>query len=190
MKNTTFDARQMNATLAGDMSQFMTVLPWQEYQPDATIPAFAEGDRVCVKEAWRVGAWHTGDQSVAVDYLADNHARKEWLGCNDYDMDSLIYQSRDDAKEAGMLIENRAFEYAWPVGESPCRIRSAYHMPQWASRLTIQITDVRVMRVRDIDRDAVNMRWFASWMASSENGDAWDRNDWIALNTFEVVERI
>lgn len=132
------------------------------------------GDRLWVREAWRVGAWNQwredisggrgecpvwGDirYAVAIDYLADQFARKEWLwGTNRDQMCRLVDQSRADAKADGRFYSEGNYEYCWSPGEGPCRARPSIHMPRWASRLTLTVTDVRVQRVQDISEvDAI-----------------------------------
>ncbi len=80
------------------------------------------------------------------------------------------------------------------------RWRSPIHMPRWASRLTLLVTDVRVQRLQDISEadalaegvehhagsDGPCAEFEALW--NSINGpDAWAENPWVAAITFEVV---
>ena len=112
-------------------------------------PPYAPGDRLWVREAWRIGAWHGGNATVAVDYC--NGPRKEWLDVEDgYMLHRLIDQSRADAVKAGMPLRDSCYEYSWSPGRSPCRWRSPIHMPRRASRLTLLVTDVRVQRLQEI----------------------------------------
>lgn len=77
------------------------------------------------------------------------------------------------------------------------------HMPRWASRLTLEVTEVRVQRVQDIseaDAEAEGVRgnasgpWgceglvedFADLWNSIHGPDAWDRNPWVAAITFKT----
>lgn len=86
----------------------------------------------------------------------------------------------------------------------PHRWRPSIHMPRWASRLTLTVTDVRVQRLQEISRgDAMeegcpfqNMAdgpdprgWFRDLWNSLRGPDAWDANPWVAALTFTVEHR-
>lgn len=75
------------------------------------------------------------------------------------------------------------------------------HMPHWACRLRLEITDVRVERVQDIShRDALAegvdydvsevrgapiRRFHSAWNAAYPG--SWDRNDWVWAITFKAL---
>ncbi len=88
----------------------------------------------------------------------------------------------------------------------PLRWRPSIHMPRAASRLTLEITAVRVERVQDItDEDALREGVVAdrgqgeTWYEGKTRGifarlwdtihgdGAWDRNDWVWVIEFKVV---
>ena len=79
--------------------------------------------------------------------------------------------------------------------------RSPIHMPRWASRLTLLVTDVRVQRLQEISRgdameegcpfanmaDGPNPRdWYRDIWNSIHGPDAWDANPWVAAISFET----
>jgi hypothetical protein len=95
------------------------------------------------------------------------------------------------------------------------RWRSSIHMPRWASRLTLTVTDVRVQRLQDITcaevraEGAINEGWdewredvrciapsesviederhvFARLWNSLHGPGAWDANPWCVALTFDV----
>lgn len=80
------------------------------------------------------------------------------------------------------------------------------HMPRWASRILLEITDIRVERVQDIseadaaaegseciifpnvdDNKTMRDRFRALWN-SVYGSDAWTRNDWVWVIDFKRIE--
>jgi hypothetical protein len=90
--------------------------------------------------------------------------------------------------------------------EDTIRWRPSIHMPRWASRLTLTVTDVRVQRVQEIsaedcEREGIkisdgalvrdgymlaNRKDFSALWNSLHGPDAWARNDWVCAVTFDV----
>jgi hypothetical protein len=61
----------------------------------------------------------------------------------------------------GCSIDYRATQ----IDHSDIRWRPGIHMPRWASRLTLELTDVRVQRLNDISEDDAKAEGFqAGWM--------------------------
>lgn len=130
------------------------------------------GDRLWVREAWRVGLAYDDMKPSAlmgdeiVDYLATTTTA------------------------------------SWSMG----RKRSPIHMPRWASRLTLTVTDVRVERLQDIsEADAIaeggkaffdeenpemmGIVDFRRIWNSIHGPEAWAANPWVVALTFRVEHR-
>ncbi|MBY6259096.1 hypothetical protein K3G69_21605 [Phytobacter diazotrophicus] len=108
------------------------------------------GDRIWVRETWALlgnedgccidwnGKLCKGDEREA--------ARIYRASCEQKPGDYGLWSIPDDA-DWKMYTENEKFEGAW---------RPSIHMPRWASRITLEITGVRVERLNDVsDTDAV-----------------------------------
>lgn len=79
------------------------------------------------------------------------------------------------------------------------------HMPRWASRITLEITDVRAQRVQDISEDDAQaegcihhhdpagdgqnvIEQFSYLWTSIHGPGSWEANPWVAAITFERVK--
>ena len=121
-------------------------------------------------------------------------------------------QKWDDDSPRRLMADIDKIDYAadgfprnplWAWG----RTRSPIHMPRWASRITLLVTDVRVERVQKItsaDAIAEGFRPYANsatidcstpdprddfivlW-THLHGPDAWERNDWVSVTKFERV---
>ena len=164
------------------------------------------GDRLWVREAWRVGAWAEDDGKIAVDYKAGPICRTKWLTVPDPDKFNDLWEGSTQEAEVAYGIKER---YKWKPGESPCRWRPSLFMPRWASRITLEITAVRVERVQDISEEDVEAEGLAlqSWAGedlegwpktagfaqlwdslNAKRGYGWEANPWVWVIAFKRVK--
>jgi hypothetical protein len=147
------------------------------------------GDRLWVKEAFRK--------------TCDN---KAW-GCVQYKADESIRLMICDNNGEGDPIETKPHkEPLQRVGKKGPPYQSGYLMPQWASRITLEITSVRIERLNDISRgdcmaegcplpniagETDPQGWFRDfWESKSGFGTgAWDFNPWVWVVEFRVLEK-
>lgn len=158
----------------------------------AFIPRYAVGDRLWVRENWLVD--HTNCMSGP--YLPPQ------------------------GMTHGELVENAFLHFAatdepnnWEA-EKP-RWKPSIHMPRWASRLTLIVTDVRVQRLQEISEEdaiaegVVKVRGschvikgfdydlaglchnsaitpFAKLWNHINGPEAWDANPWVVAVSFDV----
>lgn len=188
---------------------------WQNYPLWGPVrsPYGQPGDRLWVRESWRIGAWNENDGSVALDYMADNASPRGWITIPEHaDPDGEIFrnlwiQSSNDAENAGVKCDE-AGQYRWQPGESPCRRRPSIHMPRWASRILLEITAVRVERLQDIsgsDAAAEGVRVpcdeqgrpllrltgrIAPSKFCTKRPPDWDANDYLRFEYAELWETI
>jgi hypothetical protein len=153
---------------------------------------YAPGDRLWVKEAWNCFAFSQDGEEASPTQTIPSAA--EYRECKEdaYRFDiQAIYRESDRARK-------------W---FSDQQWRSPIHMPRWASRLTLTVTDVRVQRLQDIsEADAMaeganpsdlrmypelgtSCDWFHDLWNSLHGPDAWDANPWVVALTFDVHHR-
>lgn len=184
-----FSAPMIRALLAGTKTQTRRVLTHACDDPPAYVAfggvvaldeddtpyqwprTHSIGDRLWVRETCR--AVEHEDGSDAVEFLADSactriantmQAADQWLGLYHYGA-------------RGPDRENREGQKVPPI-----------HMPRWASRLTLTVTDVRVQRVQDISEDDAMSEGVCQFV-EEQDGTGWgtttpdDRRRMIA-NTY------
>lgn len=160
-----FSGTMVRALLAGTKTQTRRVLKpqpvqnaaglwtWQrrgvEVQGDGLELALAQriaiGDRLWVRESWQAGASGDGPQ---LSYAAtpDFFAIDAWDGPDEGAGPSFNYERCPGADFCHWLPDVISNGGPW---------RPSIHMPRWASRLTLTVTDVRVERLQDISDDDV-----------------------------------
>jgi hypothetical protein len=178
---------------------------WASIRGDHGVacPFGLPGERLWVREAWRVGAWKEDDGLIAADYRADNHARREWLDACSEDSSEMFnrlwQQSTDDAMAADLETDSDG-RYKWAPGASPCRWRPGIHMPRWACRIVLEVAAVRVERLQQISHEDaaaegvkcdLSARTFCDhyrvlWDSLNEKrGHGWKVNPWVWVVEFK-----
>ena len=175
------------------------------------------GDRLWVREAWRIGAWSVDDGSLAIDYLSSEPTKTPWISVpedsNNYHCASVFenywIQSTDDCIKSKLSTDDSG-TYHWAPGQSPCRKRPSIHMPRWASRITLEITAVRVERLQDIseadakaegtvpsdgyagperDRQKGWRKSYAQLWDQINGPDSWEANPWVWAIEFKRINQ-
>lgn len=176
-------------------------------------PYGVPGDRLWVKETFRVDGWDE-DGFVYVTYGADGSSGVRDFGGDD--IETFIEKQTRRLRRAGGKwmqrgqdgepIEANGTEdecfISLPEGKHAPWIPSIF-MPRWASRITSDLTDVRVQRLHDIseeDARAEGVEPFDGTAAAAVynyarlwneiNGEgAWALNPWVWALTFKRVEQ-
>lgn len=98
-------------------------------------PYGSPGDRLWVKETWRT--------SIACDAKAPSDLERPGGGYG-----WPVWYAADDGEVTWRGVNNGG-----PGFTSPGRTRVSIHMPRWASRITLEVTGVRVERLHAITDD-------------------------------------
>ena len=144
---------------------------------------YAPGDLLWVRETWQAHSW--ASDCVTIRY----RAQEKTVGFTDQ-IEQIAYPEGN----------KNTFKFVAPKG--PDHWRPSIHMPRWASRLTLRVTDVRVQRVREISEGDArhegipNARYAVRpdlsfrdlWDSlNAPRGYGWDANPWVAAYTFVVA---
>lgn len=172
---------------AGCAIKFAHSIPQNKEWDDATrwmtCPYGSPGERLWVRETARCIAegMHGGSNKKRfdVDYKAGGGTSFE-----------IPIQPQSPAKWFPSINK---------LSDGSPRWQPAIHMPRWASRITLEVTEVRVEKLQDIsegDACAEGMPssvansprvWYAS-LWNQINGDgAWDANPWVWCVSFKKV---
>ena len=193
-----FSAPMIRALLEGRKTQTRRITRKQDWpagvvalHPHQHGAGWAVGDRLWVREAWRtfvslndlapVDLWPRDCKGVGIAYEAGGGMSITASGERRVD---YALEPRDDMPAFG-------------------RLRAAMHMPRWASRLTLTVSEVRVQRLQDItDDDAKaegvkpqhgagepHVAAYADLWAELHGSTSWSGNPFVAALTFTVERR-
>ena len=205
-----FSAPMVRATLEGRKSQTRRII---KPQPDAVLdgepywhiggyrtrigakrpfvcPYGQPGDRLWVRETCRAEELPSGLDGVR--YLADD--------C------FIPIENTEAASDAWLSLAAYGQRLS---GHHKCRKVPDIHMPRWASRITLEITGIRVERLRDINEadataegwtrrddltsdDGVHREaareWFMDIWESINGPGSWCANPWVWVVEFRRIE--
>ena len=162
----------------------------ETYRDGFPCPHGGPGERLWVRETWNA----VNARGIFWDQLKPSEREgQSWT--------LVLYKADEEGGEPG----DGSYDGAYVP---------SIHMPRWASRIVLEITDVRVQRVQEISEadaqregwdlsnlepyrayDPVSMdkarQWFAGLWDSinAKRGYGWDVNPWVWAISFRQVER-
>lgn len=208
-------AAQVRAVLAGTKTQHREVLKPQPFEwlaqvIDVTKPTFDEA-----QGGW--GQWETIWEAPSHEMPMGQPEREEWRP-----LKGLRYRAgqRLWVKETLERANGEAVGYpadkTWLPNTPWCWTRDvlpSIHMPRWASRITLEVTEVRVQRLQDISEEDARAEGFQpnpdvieSGLKSTARGvfaEFWNRmhvpsltsttcfgaNPWVTAITFRRIDQ-
>lgn len=209
-------ARSIKGVLAGTKTQTRRVVK----PPRGWADKYPYIDRSVMKESWQTWWWNGVHEHVGVaqDCPYGQPGDRLWVreGWQAFDRERQRFAGTTAIASAQMhvyatTVERGMCDIEYRADSDPKRDfgdwRPSIHMPRWASRITLEITDVRVERVQEINypdmraegalpaaicggEQAVLQRDYFQPLWDDTNGKgAWGRNDWVWVVGFKVLER-
>lgn len=215
-----FSAPMIRALLDGRKTQTRRAL---RPQPDPRAPIGGADFVVMGADDPGTWCWLNGfDGSIIapfrVPYVPGDRlwVREHWRTARAYD--DLTPSALGGEEPVKYEADGTEQMWGWPHLFLPGRFRQGVHMPRWASRLTLTVTDVRVQRLREIsEADAIaegvvsapfpgGERWSVAggyddaWLDTAREAfrclcyrihgpGAWYANPWVAAISFTVERR-
>ena len=179
-----FSAPMVRAILEGGKTQTRRLVKIRGCAPGAVLPVEfpcpygVVGDRLWVKETWRSSRAADKHSPAALT----GHGWPVW-----YVADGGVMWTGADRGGPGFM--------------TPGKTRVSIHMPRWASRITLEVTDVRVERLQDIteaDARAEGVQplqmdngsalpSFEGLWCSINGAGSWAANPWVWAISFARV---
>ncbi len=179
-------------------------------QPPISCPYGKVGDRLWVRETYRIDSFMPGEPLRFGYKDGTVEEENDSIGTPEYEdwLDRATEQSTVDAEKAfkkGLVTQDEEGFYRWDKQKSPCRWRPSIFMPRWASRITLEITDIRVERLQKISYgDILNEGrpinehlgnagetakvWFKElWNSLHKKGNHWEDNPWVWVVSFKKL---
>lgn len=138
-----------------------------------TCPYGQVGDHLWIREEWKAGVWRE-DGYVAVDYKASPELVKTpWIEAGE-DFEEYWIDWSIQLEKSGLEPDEKG-HYHWEPGKNPLEWNRANSMPRWASRILLEITNIRLERLHNISQEdalAEGIDQSLLW-EKQENGCLW-----------------
>jgi hypothetical protein len=109
-------------------------------------PYGSPGDRLWVRETWKWGEYRCDDEPQEDDHECDAHCAQKYVY---YAATPRVgYRPVPDRARIIYLDDSSPLTPFYEGGWKP-----SIHMPRWASRLTLEMTSVRVEQLKDISEE-------------------------------------
>ena len=202
-----FSAPMIKALLAGRKSQTRRVFKGIEQLPNGNFHIHGPGGGI-------VGVREEDVPNHALDYARISVGDRLWVKENHAIVPRTAYRMSEGVQQTlkpGDDHDAAVYAAEWERSK-PGRWRPSIHMPRWASRLTLTVTDVRVERLTSISEEDARAEgvepspthpgWWLSqtagklcptardaygdlWNAINGEG-SWQADPWVAAYSFEV----
>jgi hypothetical protein len=185
---------------------------WNDGECGLRCPYGAPSDLLWVRETWCLTRdtldWETGGDAASYEWNEDMYGDPlQCLNGDGLGASAALHYPADG--------EDNTPSEMWPciglngkvLRKKEIRWRPSIHMPRWASRITLRITDIRVERLQDITEDDARAEgvgyknpgylpgtkgnWIGSfaYLWNKINGPgAWEANPWVWVVSFERVK--
>lgn len=203
-----FSGPMVRALLAGTKTQTRRVLKgFDEAQCTGAAAGYQHETRWSAKDGWHCGTCGNGVRGPRHDftglpcpYGAPGDLlimREAHYLTDDGDNETVVYAVDNDAARTHLAqIDQLARQYPGDHWAAHKKQRPSIHMHRWASRLTLEITEVRVERLNRItttdaqaegwDGSDLPLGWYADLWEQINGAGSWDANPWVWAVSFKV----
>jgi hypothetical protein len=218
-----FSAPMVRAILDGRKTQTRRIIKWNGQLPEFCGPRGCQSDPTCW--GWEDGEWgdwitlekEEGQRLGWRDLNVANQAgdtlwvREGWRTLHKWN-DLAPRHLPDDQDKIDYLADDGVRNPLWAWGKG----RPSIHMPRWASRISLKVTNVKVERLQHIseaDAEAEGplklrsgryvssageqyisgashtaIEWFSGLWTSINGAASWESNPWVVAYSFERIK--
>ena len=179
-----------------DLDPMTVIAAWDAGFIDVKCPYGKTGDRLWVRERFIVTGFSEGWEEVK-----ESGFEFESASCQVKYIANECFRDIEELTVGGCANEIEQARRAYLSGRGP-----SIHMPRWASRITLEITDIRVERLQDITQadacaegvllksleacDSFNTtpeRQFCKLWKDINGPESWDKNPFVWVIEFKKI---
>ncbi|BAS59885.1 hypothetical protein NIES2135_20400 [Leptolyngbya boryana NIES-2135] len=168
-------------------------------------PYGSKGDRLWVRETWRPRSWGSDFEWMMIQYKEGDDV-KEINPSDVWGDDAEVVWAKMSRECVG--AGNPTTDSGDFILEKPLKWRASIFMPRAASRITLEITNIRIERLQDISEEDAKAEgvppfdWNDGWslrpapafekLWDSINGakHPWSSNPWVWVVSFSRIEEV